>query len=614
MTEDRGLVAATRQSFKKARYSRTTFCRLSSVLCLLMAASIGHLQADPMTAAQAFAEGKALGQGATGAAAGNITNGTIANTVNSFNPTYYQYSTTAPETQYFQGGNGDTHTPGANKITSCANDPANPDKFLQQNCEAINYMVRNPTIRPQFTINPNDPMILNSRQITATAGTLAAQSLGFADPSAMGTFTACQTTTTSTSPTYTTEVCNEYLSSTTNMCIVGRDVVVDAQSNFQCNETANAYETSTCDKTLNVTVTQPQPIAATPNYSCPAGQTLSGTTCVQPTIAASVNYSCTAGSTLSGSTCQPAPTTATANYSCGTGQTLSGTSCVTPAVNATLNYSCPSGGVLSGTNCTPAATSASVSYSCPSGSTLSGSTCQAPAYQPAGVAATVTSTPGSIAGSTSVRRSGASQSCQFLTRYMQPNCTARWPGSTWSGTYTQSGLTCYFNCMSPPTDVYSCPASYTLSGTICYPPMVTPPPTTAAASYSCPSGNTLSGTSCQASSYTATGTYSCSGGKTLSGSQCITPTVSATVSYSCPSGSTLSGTSCYPPPVGATVSYTCPAGNTLVGTSCQPPATVAAITYTCASGMQLSGSSCVPAPVVSSAWTNGCATLEGAAL
>ena len=294
MTEDRGLVAATRQSFEKARHSRTTFCLLSSVLCLLMTASIGYPQADPMTAAQAFAEGKALGQGATGAAAGNITNGTIANTVNSFNPQYYQYSTTAPETQYFQGGNGDTHTPGANKITSCANDPANPDKFLQQNCDAISYMAQNPTTRPQFTINPNDPMILNSRQITANAGTLAAQSLGFADPSAMGSFTACQTTTTSTSPTYTTEVCNEYLSSTTNMCIVGRDVVVDAQSNFQCNETANAYQTSTCDKTLNVTVTQPQPIAATPNYSCPAGQTLSGTTCVQPTIAASVNYSCTA--------------------------------------------------------------------------------------------------------------------------------------------------------------------------------------------------------------------------------------------------------------------------------------------------------------------------------
>lgn len=227
--------------------------KIVALICLL-AVSNGHLQADPMTAAQAFAEGKALGQGASGSVAGNITNGTIANTVNSFNPQYYQYSTTAPETQYFQGGNGDTYTPGASKITSCANDPANPDKFLQQNCDAINYMARNPATRPQFTINPNDPMILNSRRITANAGTLAAQSLGFADPSAIGSFTACQTTTTSTSPTYTTEVCNEYLSTTENMCIVGRDVVVDAQSNFQCNETASSYESLGCRRGVSVTV------------------------------------------------------------------------------------------------------------------------------------------------------------------------------------------------------------------------------------------------------------------------------------------------------------------------------------------------------------------------
>ena len=324
--------------------------KFAMVLChmlLYLGGAIPVLSHAVTPAEQAFIDGQAAAQSATSSASTNITSGTIATTVNSFDPSYYNYSGTAPEAGYFMGGSGDTITPGAGKVTACQTGPVNPNAFLQQNCDAISYMARNPSIRPQFTINPNDPMILNSKQITANAGTLAAQSLGFVDPSAMGSFTACQTTTTSTSPTYTTEVCNEYLSSTTSMCIVGRDVVVDAQSNFQCNETANVYETSTCDKTLSVTVTQPQPIAATPNYSCPAGQTLSGTTCVQPTIAASVNYSCSAGSTLSGSTCQPAPTTATANYSCGTGQTLSGTSCVTPAVNATLTYSCPSGGTLS---------------------------------------------------------------------------------------------------------------------------------------------------------------------------------------------------------------------------------------------------------------------------
>ncbi|MCR4297692.1 MAG: hypothetical protein NUV75_02895, partial [Gallionella sp.] len=198
------------------------------LLCLGGAIQVLSHAATP--AEQAFIDGQAVAQSATSSVSTNITNGTIATTVNSFNPSYYNYSATAPETQYFQGGNGDTYTLGTSKITSCANDPANPDKFLQQDCDAINYMVQNPATRPQFTINPDDPMILNTKQIEANAGTLAAQSLGFADPSAMGSFTACQTTTTSTSPTYTTEVCNEYLSSMTNMCIVGRDVVVDAQS------------------------------------------------------------------------------------------------------------------------------------------------------------------------------------------------------------------------------------------------------------------------------------------------------------------------------------------------------------------------------------------------
>ena len=50
---------------------------------------------------QAFINGQAIAQGATSNASTNITNGTIATTVNSFNPSYYTYSTTAPEASYF---------------------------------------------------------------------------------------------------------------------------------------------------------------------------------------------------------------------------------------------------------------------------------------------------------------------------------------------------------------------------------------------------------------------------------------------------------------------------------------------------------------------------------
>jgi len=242
-------------------------CRnLAIVLCLSGVVPVLSHAATP--AEQAFIDGKAAGQSATSSASANITNGTIATTVNSFNPSYYNYSSTAPEAGYFMGGSGDTITPGAGKVTACQTGPVNPNAFLQQNCEAINYMVQNPTTRPQFTINPGDPNVARSRIIEANPGTLAATSLGYASPSAIGAFAGCTTQTITTPPTYTTEICNEYLNATSQMCVVGRTIVVDADANYQCNQTVNAYQTQTCNRTLNAVVVQPPSILATnPNWA-----------------------------------------------------------------------------------------------------------------------------------------------------------------------------------------------------------------------------------------------------------------------------------------------------------------------------------------------------------
>ncbi len=233
-------------------------CRkFAMVLCpmLLLGGAIPVLSHAVTPVEQAFIDGQATAQSATPNASTNITNGTIATTVNSFNPSYYNYSSSAPEEGYFMGGNGDTTTPGAGKVTACQTGPVNPNAFLQQNCEAINYMSKNPTTRPQFTITPGDPNVTRSRIIEANPGTLAASSLGYANPSAIGAFTGCTSRTVTTPPTYTTEACNEYLNATSQMCIVGRTIVVDAKANYQCNQTANAYQTQTCNKTLNVVVT-----------------------------------------------------------------------------------------------------------------------------------------------------------------------------------------------------------------------------------------------------------------------------------------------------------------------------------------------------------------------
>ena len=228
----------------------TTFgSRLIVTLC--MSAAIQAMSHAATPAEQAFIDGQAIAHGATQNAATGVTNGTLANTVNSFNPSYYNSSGTTPESALFLGGNGDTLTAGSAKVAACQTGTVNPDPFLQQNCDAINLMAKNPTTRPQFAINPNDPNIVKSKAIQANPATLAANSLGYASPTAMGAFSGCTTQTLTTPAAYTTEVCNDYMGINSQTCTMGQTVVVNANTSYQCNKTANTYQTQTCNRTLN---------------------------------------------------------------------------------------------------------------------------------------------------------------------------------------------------------------------------------------------------------------------------------------------------------------------------------------------------------------------------
>ena len=215
-------------------------------------------------AQQAFIDGQAAALAATAGASTNITNGTVATTVNSFNPNYYSYTTTAPESSLFIGGNGDTFTAGAGKITACQTGATNPDAFKQQNCDAINYMANQPTIRPQFAISSSNPMMVTSRAIQNNASTLAAASLGFVDPGAVGSFTGCTTKATTTPPTFGIEVCNDVSTASSSTCSIGRTIAVNAHTDYQCKKTINAYQTQNCNKTVI-------PIVTPTNYCDVAG-------------------------------------------------------------------------------------------------------------------------------------------------------------------------------------------------------------------------------------------------------------------------------------------------------------------------------------------------------
>lgn len=290
-------------------------------------------------------------------------------------------------------------------------------------------------------------------------------------------------------------------------------------------------------------------VAATPNYSCPVGWSLSGTTCtLQQASGASVSsYSCPANYTLAGSTCTSTQPAGVSGYTCPSGYTLSGTTCTMVLTQAagTASYTCPSGYTLSGSICYKSDTQpANTSYSCPSGYTLSGTTCTMTS-QAAAILSYTCPSGWTMNGNTCQQQS----SYQAQVAYTCP--------STW----TLNGATCTSSSTYAASLLYTCPSGWSVQGASCVKNYSYAP----AVAYSCPSGWALSGTQCtQSSSYPATITYACSAGWNLNGSSCSQSFSSTpTVSYYCPSGWTQNGSTCTQSYTYQTTGTTCPSGGTI---------------------------------------------------
>jgi len=215
-------------------------------LCAVSSVSIAVTPAQ-----QAFEDAQALAASAQAGAAATVSGGGVSATINQFNPTYYNSSGTAPESSLFQNGDGNTISAGQSKISDCQNGNANPDPFLQQNCDAINWMMSSKSARPVISVPPS--LFAASRAIVANAPALATSSLGIADPNAAGTFTGCVNKTVEPPPT--TKICSEFMGTANQQCTVGRVVLADEFTNYQCAKTVDTYQTQACDRTLTATVT-----------------------------------------------------------------------------------------------------------------------------------------------------------------------------------------------------------------------------------------------------------------------------------------------------------------------------------------------------------------------
>lgn len=192
----------------------------------------------------AFQDGKSLGSSVNQSAFSGINSGAASDKIPG-------YGTNPSETQFFQGGQGQLSGPGVAKMQYCATATPDSDPIKRQECEAVNFLARNPQARPQFTITRNDPMMLAAEYARDNAEDIMAQ-FGM---NQQGSQSQCTTRTDTTPAVYETATCSVAREFVANQCVYGREVVIDADANYQCDQTVNAYETFKCRRSSSVTCT-----------------------------------------------------------------------------------------------------------------------------------------------------------------------------------------------------------------------------------------------------------------------------------------------------------------------------------------------------------------------
>ncbi|MDP2759777.1 MAG: hypothetical protein Q8O64_05140 [Sideroxyarcus sp.] len=219
----------------------------------------------------AFTEGRALGSGSINGAFQGIGSGNAASMV----PGYGQSAT---QTQLFQGGQGQLSGPGVTKVTDCASQVPDADTYRRQECDAVNFVARNPAVRPPFSIDrANDPLIINANNIARNP------TMTFTGITAGTSTEQCRVVTDTQPATCATETCNDYHEVTSNFCstarqitvdqnhlyqcieqmqtlsnascFIGQQIAVNTSYNYQCNQTVQGYETLKCRRSSSVTCT-----------------------------------------------------------------------------------------------------------------------------------------------------------------------------------------------------------------------------------------------------------------------------------------------------------------------------------------------------------------------
>lgn len=223
-------------------------------MTLALCASLNAYAEEAMTGA--FNDGKELGSTSKDENFSEITTNTAKKVI----PAYGQ---NAPESAYFQGGNGNTSGLGLAKLQACETNGSSGTAVQRQECEAVNFLAKNPNVRPQLNISKNDALIKKTRDIQGSAEDIFG-SIG------QGGNTACVTKTVTTPAQYETNTCINLSEAEAQQCTMGREIDINADSNFQCKQTINTYESYSCNKRVTVSAT-PGSTTTTTQTVCDSG-------------------------------------------------------------------------------------------------------------------------------------------------------------------------------------------------------------------------------------------------------------------------------------------------------------------------------------------------------
>ena len=134
--------------------------------------------------------------------------------------------------------------PGADKINACAGYTPGSDKVENQECEAVNFLAKNPSQRIHVGIPAGDP-VRSANLESATSPKDVLKRFGMDLDANPG---ECKDVTQTTDPVYRNETCYEGTSVVQPVCSIGRSVQADVDANYNCDQTYQAIESFTCRK------------------------------------------------------------------------------------------------------------------------------------------------------------------------------------------------------------------------------------------------------------------------------------------------------------------------------------------------------------------------------